>query len=172
MSVRIAFSELFTYSAENTDVHLPLAELGRGAGHIHGRLEVVIDGRSLPRMGFWGPSDVCFNPWVEELRRVVSQLGPSESATYLFDEGEQGQPAFEFRREGWTLFVSVVESALSDAPADPAFQSVSCSWAEFRAQVDSFLPALREAVLAAAPGPGKAWWKRSRRSKRHPGESS
>jgi hypothetical protein len=111
-------------------------------------------------MGFFGPHDVCLNTWIEEFTEVVRNLAASESAMYVFDEGEQGQPAFEFKRDGNVLSVSVVESVLSGASADPAFQSVSCPWSDFHSEVQNFFIEFRQALLVAAPRSGQAWWER------------
>ena len=160
LSASVSFSKLFTYFASNSAEHLPLSELERSDGHVHGHLEVRIGCRELPHMGFFGPHDVCFNTWIEELAEVVRQLTASESAIYVFDEGEQGQPAFEFRRRGDMLFVSVVESLLSGASADLKFQSVSCSWFDFHVEVQRFFTEFQQALLIAAPVSGEAWWER------------
>ena len=137
-----------------------MSELGRSDGPVHGHLEVRIDGREVPHMGFFGPHDVCLNTWIEEFTEVVRNLAASESAMYVFDEGEQGQPAFEFKRDGHVLSVSVVESVLSGASADPAFQSVSCPWSDFHAEVQNFFTEFRQALLVAAPRSGQEWWER------------
>ena len=158
MSASISFSQLFTYAVDDTSVRLPLDALARSAGHIHGLLKVEVSGRVLPHMGFFGPDDVCFNTWVEELSHVVLKLGAAQAATYTFDEGEQGQPAFAFRRDGDLLYVSVVESQLSGAEGDPSYQAVSCQWSEFRAAVSSFFASFRAALLEQCPRVGQTWW--------------
>jgi hypothetical protein len=159
MGAKISFSELFTYAVGDSTVHLPLSQLDRSSTtHIHGRLEIEIAGRVVPHMGFFAPSDVCLNTWVEELFRVLHFLGPSTAASYVFDEGEQGQPAFEFKREGEALFVSITESQLSGTSGDPSFQRVSCLWSEFRSETEQFLEALRSAIVAESPRVGASWW--------------
>lgn len=158
MTACITFSELFTYAANDTSVRLPLDALAHGAGHIHGLLKLEVSGRVLPHMGFFGPEDVCFNTWVEELSRVVAELGDKDAATYTFDEGEQGQPAFAFRRNGDLLYVSVTESQLSGASGDPSYQDVSCLWSEFAVAVSGFFASFRAAILEQCPGVGKTWW--------------
>ncbi len=158
MSADIVFSQLFTYAVDDTSVRLPLDALARSSGHIHGVLKLEVAGRVLPHMGFFGPDDVCFNTWVEELSQLVLKLGAGEAATYTFDEGEQGQPAFVFRRDGDLLYVSVVDSQLSGAKGDLSYQSVGCQWSEFRAAVSSFLASFRAALLEQCPRVGQTWW--------------
>lgn len=159
MSANILFSELFTYSVDNPEEKLPVSQLTQSDCHIHGHLQVVIDNRVMPHMGFFGPHDVCFNTWLEEFAKVLGSLGPSATAIYVFDEGEQGQPGFEFKRSDETLSVSVIASAISDGSADASFQSVCCQWAEFESEVELFFMQFHQALIAAAPGPGHLWWK-------------
>jgi len=156
MSVSISFSQLFTYTIDDTSVRLPLDALAQSAGHIHGLLKLEVSGCMLPYMGFFGPDDVCFNTWVEELSQVVAALEAAETAEYTFDEGEQGQPAFTFKRDGELLYVSVVKSQLSGAEGDPSYQAVSCQWSEFRAAVSSFFASFYAALLEQCP---RGWGK-------------
>jgi hypothetical protein len=158
VTASITFSDLFTYAIDDPSVHLPLSDLDRGAGHIHGLLRVAIGERVLPHMGFFGPHDVCLNTWVEELRNVLRSLDVSAGEHYLFDEGEQGQPAFEFKRQGDILAVSVCDSQLSGAQGDPSFQRVCCMWSEFRSAIEQFLIEFRQVVLAQCPAAGASWW--------------
>jgi len=158
MSAIISFSELFTYAVDDSSIRLPLNALAASAGHIHGFLKLEISGRVLPHMGFFGPDDVCFNTWIEELSHVVRELGAKDTATYIFDEGEQGQPAFTFKRNGSLLRISVVGSPLSGANGDPSYQDVSCQWPEFLAAVSSFFASFRAALLAQSPRVGQTWW--------------
>lgn len=109
-------------------------------------------------MGFWGPDDVCFNTWAEELSRILLTLGCHEAATYTFDEGEQGQPAYEFRREGDTLLVSVVSSLLSGAEGDSSFKEVKCRWGEFVLAASNFFSAFHSALIEQCPDAGPIWW--------------
>jgi len=158
MTARLSFSELFTYAVGDASVRLPLNALSHSAGHIHGLLELEVSGHVMPHMGFFGPNDVCFNTWIEELSKVVLQLGAKEAATYTFDEGEQGQPAFVFKRVGAILYVSVAESLLSGAESDPSYQDVSCQWSEFHAAVRDFFASFRSVLLGHCPRVGQTWW--------------
>jgi hypothetical protein len=47
------------------------------------------------------------NTWTQELCAIEDALSEQQEAIYVFDEGEQGQPAYEFRKEAELLFVSV-----------------------------------------------------------------
>jgi len=161
VSVRIRFSDLWTYAVSESQVRLPLSQLGKGAGHIHGRLEILISEKTLPHLGYFGPSDVCFNTWVPVLREIKEQLSGSEQTVYVFDEGEQGQPAFEFKREFDIMHVSVIDSAISDGSSDPSYQLVSCLWSDFKAEIDSFFGAFRGELDRVGSGPARSWWEKN-----------
>lgn len=159
MSAAISYSKLFTYSAEDPCERVPIDNLMGGENHVHGHLQIEIDGRALPHMGFFGPDDVCFNAWVQELSHVLRELGGGVASTYTFDEGEQGQPAFQFRRAEDRLFISIVDSPLSDAAGDSEFQNLSCAWSEFVAAVSSFFGSFRAELLERCPSAADAWWR-------------
>ena len=158
MTIGISFSKLFTFSSHDTSVRLPLDMLMQGAGHVHGFLKIEISGRNLPYLGYFGPDDVCFNTWIEELSHAVQTLGTAETATYIFDEGEQGQPAFTFQRDGDFVCVSVTESLLSGATADPSYQNVRCLWLDFNSAVLSFFACFRKALEEQCPQMAQTWW--------------
>src|SRR5262245_41071001 len=99
MSVSITFGDLWAYAGELSDERVSLSELAAdGRTHIDVRLELSINGRLLPYLGFFGPDDVCFNTWLCELRTAARRLSQSDHSEHVFDEGEQGQPAFKFER--------------------------------------------------------------------------
>lgn len=160
MSAQISFSKLFTYHVGDPSQRLRLSELADEGEHIHGLFELAIAGRALPRMGFFGPDDVCFNTWIEELLRATQALAASEVSVYTFDEGEQGQPAFVFNREGETLYVSVVDSALSGAAGDASYQNIDCSWDEFRSAVTVFASNFHDMLRHECPLVAEEWWSR------------
>ena len=154
----IEFRCLYTYRAPETSVRLPLSELATSAHHVHGELSICLGGKSLPCLGYFGVDDACFNTWLQELMAVERALSAVQEGTYVFDEGEQGQPAFEFTREGQLLFTSVIDSATSGGEADPSYQRICCSWADFLAATASFKVAFREALVREAGPYADAWW--------------
>ena len=95
MSASIEFADLWIYDARLGQGRHPLSALRDGA-HVHGNLTIGIGGRAFPGLGYWGPSDVCLGMWAAELQSVANAVRTSADARYLFDEGEQGQPAYEF----------------------------------------------------------------------------
>jgi hypothetical protein len=158
MSASISFDRLYTYAAEDTMARLPLSQLADGCGHVHGELTIRIAGKPLPSLGFVGSDDVCLNTWTQELKAVQEALSGEEDAVYVFDEGEQGQPAYEFRREGELLFVSVVDSPLSGAHGDPSYQQVSCLWTDFLDSALSYRRLLKATLDSEAPEIAAKWW--------------
>ena len=57
--------------------------------------------------------------WLRELQGVTDAFAASDTATYLYDEGEQGQPCFLFQRRGDQSFLSIVDSRISMARLIP-----------------------------------------------------
>jgi hypothetical protein len=129
--------------------------------HIHATLAITINGRELPSLGFFGPDDVCLDNWVPVLTEVVAALSASPEGEYTFDEGEQGQPAFRWVRDGAVARVSIVASASSGGQADPEWQHVPFAFHELREQVARFLDDLRSEIERQAPTMAAAWWQRA-----------
>jgi len=136
----------------------PLAALTT-EGHIHGCLRLEIAGRLVPCLGYWGPDDVCFDAWVVELFRAAEAMRIPGSR-YVFDEGEQGQPAFVFEREGDQAFFTIAASSLSDGVARPDWQRVEFSPDEFVTAYENFRESFFAEVRAGAPAVAEAWLQR------------
>jgi hypothetical protein len=135
---------------------LSLSALRSSDAHIHGELAIVVGGEQIPHLGFFGPSDVCVGTWLRELataRRVLADDG----GRHVFDEGEQGQPAFKFERVGDRVNVSVVDSEISDGVGDPEWGIQSCTVVEFTTGVTNFFATLESTLEEAAPGVGRLW---------------
>lgn len=124
--------------------------------HIHGEVEISIDGVLLPALGFFGPDDVCVNTWLAEIWQVVAHLSADEGTRYVFDEGEQGQTAYAFERSNDHLLLSVIDGA-GGGKADPAWQEVGTPFDEFVSQVGAFTSSLRTTLNNQAGDRGKAW---------------
>ena len=151
----IEFAGLWTYSGTND--RLPLSQLPDRLGeHVHGELQVLVNGRRLPSLGYFGVDDVCFNEWVHELHTVRELLEAGTSAVYVYDEGEQGQPAYEFRRVDNTVLVSVIEGS-GGGSADADWQGVPCLLTDLAAAIDRFEEALRAQLGREAADVGLRW---------------
>jgi hypothetical protein len=128
--------------------------------HIHGHLNIEIGGRRLPYLGYWGPHDVCFNDWFEELSSIIEQFENSGDTVYCFEEGEQGQPVFEFKYDGENVVsVSIVESQLSGHPGDPDWQNIEVSFSEFKNEIKKASIQLLNAIESTTPALLKEWKK-------------
>jgi hypothetical protein len=79
---------------------------------------------------------------------------------HVYDEGEQGQPAFVFDREGDRGFFSIVASEISEGLADPDWQRIEFVPAEFIAAQDQFRATFVAKVRAAAPRVAEKWLER------------
>jgi hypothetical protein len=156
MSIQITFADLWTYR-EDPDQRLPLSELPRSYGHVHGQLTIRIGERTVPYLGFWGPDDVCLNDWAQQLAWVVDTLSADAESDYVYDDGEQGQPAFRFSRRGERVYLSVIDSDISDGKADPDWQAVPCRFEDLRLEVERLLKDLFDTIQAAAPDSAKYW---------------
>jgi hypothetical protein len=64
----------------------------------------------------------------------------------VYDEGEQGQPAFAFERDSRRLMVSVRDSLISGGDGDDDWNRVACDYDDLRLQVLLFRGLLREAL--------------------------
>jgi hypothetical protein len=156
VTVRISFSELWTHVGDERGSLTSLEHDGE-LGHIHGRLQIVVDGRVIPQLGFFDEADVCFNAWLVELCTIVHALA-HDDASYTFDEGEQGQPAFLFERRGREVFFSITASEIGDGAANPEWQRVSFDYEDFRAEVERFIDALRAELRIRIPTLVERWW--------------
>jgi len=102
---------------------------------VHGGLAIVVDGERLPHLGFLGPRDVCVGTWVRELTAAGQALAVASGSCHIFDEGEQGQPAFKFDRVDDSVPVSVVDSEISDGVGEAEWGTRACTLAEFNAGI-------------------------------------
>ncbi|WP_165233076.1 hypothetical protein [Aquisphaera insulae] len=131
---------------------LPLSDL-EADSHVHGRLQLEIASRQVPYLGYWGPDDVCFGDWLVELSVAARSLA-SAGGRHVFDEGEQGQPAFVFERDGDRGFFRITASEVSGADGDPAWHRVEFTPTDFigafQKLQSSFVATLREFSPAVA----------------------
>jgi hypothetical protein len=73
VTVEIALSDMWVYLASRVNDKLPLSRAAERGAHVHGRLIISVAGRQLPRLGYWGPSDVCMGMWIGELSSVIAK---------------------------------------------------------------------------------------------------
>ncbi|MCP3881769.1 MAG: hypothetical protein GY701_25780 [Sulfitobacter sp.] len=157
-SFEISFSDLWTYGIERAGgaERKSLAALAGAGEHVHGSLEILVQGRPLPALGYFGPDDVCFNEWARELVHFRTALTTSGVSTYVYDEGEQGQPSYHFTKVGHEVLVSV-RDGMGGGQADPDWCDVSCQLADMTTAVEDFSQSLRSVVVSAAGERGQEW---------------
>jgi hypothetical protein len=97
------------------------------------------------------------NEWAYELAAAAAELVSTDPSEYVYDEGEQGQPAFRFARVGQSVLVSVIASELSGAAGYPDWQEVPCLLSDFLSSVRTFLDTFEAMVRSAAPVGGPKW---------------
>ncbi len=160
MPIAIGFSEPYIpiASADGQTRRAPLSTLedDDAHSHVHGTLWIRVNGADLPALGYFGVDDACLGAWAHELAAAARALATSDRAEYVFDEGEQGQPAFVFEREGDHVRISLQPSALAPDVPPPDWPPQACALVDFIAQVRAFLDALESAVGTASPG-GARW---------------
>jgi hypothetical protein len=136
----------------------PLSELALDRC-IHGGLRIQIAGRLVPYLGYWGPDDVCFGEWVGELGHAAKAM-KAPGGRHVYDEGEQGQPAFVFEREGDRGFFSIVASEISGASGDVNWQRIEFAAAQFITSQDQLRATFFAEVRAVAPSVADTWLER------------
>jgi hypothetical protein len=152
-SIRIWHENL---AAMRVSERLPLSALTPDE-HIHGGLRLQFGGRLVPHLGYFGPDDACFDTWLEELLSAAHAFESATDARYVFDEGEQGQPAFVFERVGDRAYFSIADAEISGGEADPDWQRVEFSPHEFLVEHTRFRESVFATIRAAAPHIADQW---------------
>jgi hypothetical protein len=156
VSFSIELGSVYVAGQTTGDRH-PLFRLNDGRlSHIHGEVRIVVAGEMLPALGYFGPDDVCLNTWCTELAAIRTVLSSSESAVHVFDEGEEGQPSFVFRRQGDHVLVSVLEGT-GGGRADPSWSDVPIEFDRVIAEIDVFLGCVEVLVSEQAGAAGRRW---------------
>jgi hypothetical protein len=152
-TLKISFADL---AVVRQNQRLPLDQLTLD-DHVHGELRIEVAGRCLPHLGYFGGNDVCMADWLAELAGVRDAFTSSESGRYVFDEGEQGQPAFVFERIGDQAYVTIADAEYSGGVADPAWQHVEFSAAALISEEARFRQTFAAHLTAAVPAVGSQW---------------
>lgn len=154
-TVRMWFENLFVLGGPNCDQRLALSAL-TSESHIHGGLRLEIQGRCVPHLGYGNPDDVCFGEWLQELFHASRAL-KSTPCRYVYDEGEQGQPAFVFEREGKSGYFSIVSSEISDGVSDAQWQRIEFCPQDFISAFQELEILFRRTLTEAAPKAAEQW---------------
>ncbi len=108
-------------------------------------------------MGYWSQDDVCFSDWINEFEGIVKAFSGVERASYTFDEGEQGQPAYLFEKEGESIYFSIIDSVLSGMEGNPEWQRVEFGYSDFLKQYLEFKAQFLSQLYTAAPSFADQW---------------
>jgi len=158
-SFEISFAGLWTLGTGSggRSERESLAELAGAGEHVQGVLEILVQGRPLPALGFFGPDDVCFNESARELSHLRTAItGDGAAATHVYNEGEQGQPSYHFGNVGDEVTVSV-RDGLGGGQADPEWDGVACRLTDAADAIAAFLQGLETSVVSAAGQRGEEW---------------
>ncbi|MEC4982941.1 MAG: hypothetical protein SAJ37_15870 [Oscillatoria sp. PMC 1068.18] len=157
-SIKINFTDLATIKNGNSQ-RLLLSDLDMNS-HIHGELIIKIKDRCVPRLGYWGKNDVCFSQWIQKLTNIRQNFRGKINSVYVFDEGEQGQPAFLFERKGEMMYLSIVDSRLSDGKGEKNWQKVEFSYRDFVREYEGFCQQFFAEIEKAASQTAPLWVKK------------
>lgn len=75
----------------------------------------------------------------------------------MFDEGEQGQPAFVFERDGDRGHFSIAASELSEVGGDPEWERVGFMPGEFVAAYNGLRASFVTMLRHASPDTAEVW---------------
>lgn len=150
--IKITFNDLWTYDVKNYKNKLSISKLNCvDITHIHGTLNIYIYGRKIPYLGYFGENDVCFNSWCKELANIAAEFKNKKSTIYIYDEGEQGQPAFRFEKTNKNVSFSIIDSKISDGEGDPDWQNLKFNYRDFLLEYYNFKEKLLKEISSKAP---------------------
>ena len=100
MCVSITFKDLWTYNIKvppnkrkSSDMKISISHLNESEyTHVHGEMEININGKILPSLGIDSIDDVCFGYWIEMFSNLFKVFEMDETE-YIIEGGEQGKPA-------------------------------------------------------------------------------
>jgi hypothetical protein len=128
--------------------------------HVHGHLQIVIDEKVVPAMGYFGEEDVCLNEWFNVLSTIVRNFESGKDTEYTYDEGEQGQPAFQFVlvKPNEVAF-SIVDSAISDGGGSKKWRNKTFPLSDLKKGYQKVVEQFLKEVATQAPAQLPHWKK-------------
>ena len=156
-TITISFSNLWVLKTSDNN-HYPL-EMFVPTDHIHGELRIQINEQVVPHMSYFGSDDVCFDIWIRELAKMRKRFKGNVQDTYIFDEGEQGQPAYRFVRDRGDMHLSIVDSEFSGGHADPKWQNVIFEYKDFVKAYEGFRVEFLAEITQIIPSAADHWAK-------------
>lgn len=128
--------------------------------HVHGHLQIVIDEKVVPAMGYFGEEDVCLNAWFDLLGTIVRNFESGKDTEYTYDEGEQGQPAFRFVLINPNeVAFSIVDSAISDGGGIKKWSNKTFPLSDLKKGYQEVAEQFLKEVAAKAPAQLSRWKK-------------
>lgn len=127
--------------------------------HIHGRLEIIINGKKVPYLGHFGEDDVCFNEWCNVFYYLQDDLKTSETSTYKYDDVEQGQPDFQFSYDLSNVYFSITDFSASGREEDPEWSGISIERKLFTNVLGSFIKDFNSYCIEINQTEFKTWLK-------------
>jgi hypothetical protein len=173
VSIEIGYREpyLVHNAGPGESDRLPLGAIDEAHVCVHGTLWIRVAGQALPMLGYFGEDDACLGNWAVELAGAAATLSRADPSRYVYDEGEQGQPAFVFERAGSTVHVSIGASRISGGRARPDWGRQACELSLFVDAVSSFVESLDAEVRGASPVEGGRWVEHQKRRREMAAES-
>lgn len=163
MSIEITCREFWTYNTttpkagrkENQE-KLPLEYLNKmECTHIHGELQIVIDGRIVPHLGIGSVDDVCIGYWIGMLSHMLAAF-KSNTQSYVIEGGDQGKPAYKFEKEHNILYLSIIDSVLG-GKKDLNWQRIKMQYRDFKNAFNEFKKKLLMEIALKAPDMLEIW---------------
>lgn len=123
--------------------------------HVHGELIFEIGGRRVP-LDWCGKNDACFNDLLNEFVNLIARFKTGANR-YSIDEGEQGQPVFEFERTGEKVYFSINDSEFSGGVADSQWQRVHFNFADFVEAFRQFAKSFLKEIADESTHQAESW---------------
>lgn len=163
-TAEISFENLLVcgYEDDSDDAasaRLPMSRLGLDENAcIHGTIRLLIGGRRVPHLGFFGPDDVCLWEWLRHFHKVESAFRAEPNARVVVDAADQSEPAFVWEREGETGFLTIAACEWSGGVADLDWQRSPFLTSDFLSAHTKFRLEAREFIVREAPHCALEWW--------------
>lgn len=166
VSVNIIFKGLWTYNVnvqpkdrEESEKKLPISYLNENEyTHVHGEMQIIINGKVLPSFGIDSPDDVCFGYWIEMFTKLFEVFNMC-LCQYTIEGGDQGKPAYRFEKEGDCVYFSIVDSMLG-GKRDPDWQRIEFSYRDLKRAFLEFKNRFIDTIRICAPQMVDYWSKK------------
>lgn len=163
MSVEITCREFWTFNykfppkgKKLSDRKLPLSHLNEeDCRSILGELQIIIDGRVLPHLGYYSADDVSIGYWTIYLSEMFATFRKNIPSYTLYG-GDQGQPDYLFEKENGDIYLSIIASDLG-GEKDPNWQRVKINYKEFKNAFIQFKEKLLLEIATHAPDMVSKW---------------